>query len=419
MGLIFLVGNGASIKNADKKMAKQTVRDIEIAGAKVLVRVDFNVPLAAGEVADDTRLRGALPTLQYLREAGAALILMSHLGRPKGKKVAEMSLQPVAKRLGELLGSQVVLAPDCIGEEVEEMARKLSPGQILLLENLRFYPEEEANDAEFARRLAGLGEVYANDAFGAAHRAHASTEGIVHHVPVAVSGLLMEREICYLDRALKEPQRPFVALLGGAKVSGKIEVIEYLLDKVDALLIGGGMSYTFFKAMGLEIGASLLEEDCLEVARQVLDRVEGKGGELLLPVDCVVARGPLAEAQTQVVSRKAIAAGWEGVDIGPRTRRLFAERIGRARTVVWNGPLGVFEIESFAAGTREVGEALAAATERGTTISIIGGGDTAAALSQADLSASMTHISTGGGASLECLAGSVLPGVAAIAEKGG
>ena len=399
-------------------MATQTLRDIKIAGARVLVRVDFNVPLAAGEVADDTRLRGALPTLQYLREGGAAVILMSHLGRPKGKKVAEMSLQPVAKRLGELLGSQVVLAPGCIGEDVEEMVRKLFPGEVLLLENLRFCPEEEANDADFARRLAGLGEVYANDAFGAAHRAHASTEGIVHHVPVAVSGLLMEREIRYLNQALKEPQRPFVALLGGAKVSGKIEVLEYLLDQVDALVIGGGMSYTFFKAMGLEIGASLLEENCLEVARQVLGKAEEKGVELLLPVDCVVARGLVASAPDQVVPRQAIAAGWEGVDIGPRTRQLFVERIGRARTVVWNGPLGVFEIESFAAGTRQVGEALALATEKGATISIIGGGDTAAALSQAGLNGRMTHISTGGGASLECMAGRVLPGVAALSKKG-
>ncbi len=398
-------------------MAKKTVEDIDVAGKRVLVRVDFNVPLDAQGVVDDTRIQGALPTLQYLLDRGATLILMSHLGRPKGKRVADMSLQPVAARLDAVLGMSVELAPDCVGEGVEELARALSAGGILLLENLRFHPEEEANETDFSRRLAALGEIYVNDAFGAAHRAHASTEGIVHHLPVAVSGFLMNKEIRYLDDALKNPQRPFVAILGGAKVSGKIEVIEHLLDKVDVLIIGGGMPYTFFKVMELEIGNSLLEEDGLDLAAQVLRKGEEARVEILLPVDCVVADRFAADARTQVVAREDIPPGWEGVDIGPRTRQLCKERIGQARTVVWNGPLGVFEMEPFAAGTREVGQALAAATEKGGAISIIGGGDTAAALNQAGLSDRMTHVSTGGGASLECMAGRVLPGVAALADK--
>ena len=401
-------------------MAKQTVEDIEVAGKRVLVRVDFNVPLDdRQQVTDDTRVQGALPTLQYLLDQGAALVLMSHLGRPKGKRVPEMSLQPVATRLQEVLGKSVQLAPDCVGDEVEKLARALEPGQVLLLENLRFHAEEEANDPEFAGQLAAMGEVYVNDAFGAAHRAHASTEGIVHHLPVAVSGLLMEKEIRYLDEAIKDPKRPFVALLGGAKVSGKIEVTENLLDKVDVLIIGGGMAYTFFKAMGLEIGDSLLEEECIQVAEQALKNAGEKGVELLLPVDCVVADRFAADAQTRVVSREEIPTGWQGMDIGPQTRALFQEKVGQARTVVWNGPLGVFEMEAFAVGTRAVGEILAAATEEGTAISIIGGGDTAAAMKQAGLSDRMTHISTGGGASLECMGGRVLPGVAALAEKKG
>ena len=401
-------------------MAKQTVEDIEVAGKRVLVRVDFNVPLDdRQQVTDDTRVQGALPTLQYLLDQGAALVLMSHLGRPKGKRVPEMSLRPVATRLQEVLGKPVQLAPDCVGDEVEKLARALVPGQVLLLENLRFHAEEEANDPEFAGQLAALGEVYVNDAFGAAHRAHASTEGIVHHLPVAVSGLLMEKEIRYLDEAIKDPKRPFVALLGGAKVSGKIEVIENLLDKVDVLIIGGGMAYTFFKAMGLEIGDSLLEEECIQVAEQALKNAGEKRVELLLPVDCVVADRFAADAQTRVVSREEIPTGWQGMDIGPQTRALFQEKVGQARTAVWNGPLGVFEMEAFAIGTRAVGESLAAATEGGTAISIIGGGDTAAAMTQAGLSDRMTHISTGGGASLECMGGRVLPGVAALAEKKG
>ena len=400
-------------------MAKLTVNDIDVAGKRVLVRVDFNVPLDdEHRVADETRIRGALPTLEYLLKEGASLVLMSHLGRPKGKRVPEMSLQPVAARLAEMLGQEVQVAPDCVGREVERLAGSLPPGQVLLLENLRYHAEEEANDAEFARGLAALGEIYVNDAFGAAHRAHASTEGIVHHLPLAVSGLLMEKEIRYLDETISDPQRPFVAILGGAKVSGKIEVIENMLDKVDALIIGGGMAYTFFKAMDLEIGDSLLEEQCIEVAGRALRDAEEKDVDVLLPEDCVVADCFDAGAETQVVARDGIPAGWQGVDIGPRTRQVFRDQVSGARTVVWNGPLGVFEMEPFAVGTREVGEALAAATERGA-VSIIGGGDTAAAMAQAGLSDRMTHISTGGGASLECMAGRALPGVEALTEKEG
>jgi len=400
-------------------MAKMTVKDVDVAGKRVLVRVDFNVPLDDNQkITDDNRIQAALPTIQYLLEQGAAVILMSHLGRPKGKKVPEMSLAPAAEHLGELLGKDVELAPDCIGPEVEKLAGELQAGEVLVLENLRFYAEEEGNDPEFAAKLAALGDLYVNDAFGTAHRAHASTEGVTHSLPTAVSGMLMEKEITYLDETLKSPARPFVAILGGAKISGKIEVIENLLDKVDALIIGGGMAYTFFKAMGLEIGNSLLEEDRIEVAKQVMANAEKKGVELLLPVDCVVADDFSADANKQTVAREQMPVGWEGVDIGPQTRQLFSEKVRQARTVAWNGPMGVFEMEPFAIGTLQVAEALAEASEKGT-VSIIGGGDTAAAVIQAGLSERMTHISTGGGASLECMGGRVLPGVAALTEKEG
>ncbi|MCH2661394.1 phosphoglycerate kinase [bacterium] len=398
-------------------MAKQSVVDLDAAGRRALVRVDFNVPLDDGQnIVDDTRIRAALPTIERLLAQGAAVVLMSHLGRPLGARVPELSLEPVAARLSELLGREVALAADCVGSDVAAQAAALAPGQILLLENLRFHAAEEQNAEAFARQLAALGDLYVNDAFGAAHRAHASTEGVTHHVARAVSGLLMEREIAYLDDALRQPQRPFTAILGGAKISGKIEVIEHLLDKVDALLIGGGMSYTFFKALGLEIGDSLLEEDRIDTARQVIDQAEARDLELLLPIDCVVADRFAADARTQVVPRDALPVGWEGVDIGPATRALYAEKIAAGGTVVWNGPLGVFEMEPFARGTRAVGAALAAATKAGA-VSIIGGGDTAAALAAAGLAEGMTHISTGGGASLECMGGRVLPGVAALADK--
>ena len=398
-------------------MAKKTLSDIDVSGKRALVRVDFNVPLSEDqEITDDTRIRAAVPTIQYLLEGGASVVLMSHLGRPKGRVVPEMSLAPTAVRLGELLGIEVRLAPDCVGSIVEERAAALEPGQVMLLENLRYKPEEEANDPDFSKALAGLGDLYVNDAFGAAHRGHASTEGIAHHVPEAVSGLLMEREITYLDETLRQPARPFVAVLGGAKISGKIEVIENLLDKVDALIVGGGMSYTFFKAMGLEIGVSLLEEDRIGVARDLIARCGEQDVELLLPVDVVVADRFAVDAQTQVVNRDAMPKEWEGVDIGPATRALYSERVKGAGTVVWNGPLGVFEMEPFAQGTLGVAQALFEATEGGT-ISIIGGGDTAAAVTQMGLADGMTHISTGGGASLECMGGRILPGIVALSDK--
>jgi phosphoglycerate kinase len=404
-------------------MAKMTVKDVDVAGKRVVVRVDFNVPLNDElQITSDQRIQASLPTIRYLIEHQAAVILMSHLGRPKGKVVPEMSLRPAARRLGELIGQEVKLAPDCIGPQAQAMAQQLRPGQVLMLDNLRFHDEEEANDAGFAQQLASLGELYVNDAFGAAHRAHASTEGITHYLKTAVSGLLMEKEITYLDEMLKSPQRPFLAILGGAKITGdkknpgKIEVIENLMDKVDALIIGGGMAYTFYRAMGLEIGTSLLEENSIPTATRVMNDAKAKGVDLLLPVDCVIADTFAADARTQVVARDKMLPGWQGLDIGPATRRLFASKIAAARTIVWNGPLGVFEMEAFAVGTREVAQAVAEATDRGA-VSIIGGGDTASAIEQAGVAKRLTHISTGGGASLECMAGRVLPGVAALADK--
>ena len=398
-------------------MAKRTIRDLDIAGKRILVRVDFNVPLDEdGRIIDDTRIRSALPTIEHLLAQGASVILMSHLGRPRGQRIPKLSLAPVAERLSQLLGRAVGMAPDCVGAEVAAQAAALQPGQVLLLENVRFHPEEEQNEQTFARQLAELGDAYVNDAFGAAHRAHASTEGVPRCMGAGVSGLLMEREISYLDEALRRPQRPFTAILGGAKISGKIELIEHLLNQVDALLIGGGMAYTFFKAMGLEIGDSLLEEDCLDTARQLLTRVEDEGLDLQLPADCVVADRFAAGAQAQVVARDAIPRGWQGMDIGPQTRQRYADQIARGGTIVWNGPLGVCEMESFAQGTQQIVQALADATREGA-LSIIGGGDTAAAVTQAGLAQAMTHISTGGGASLECMSGRVLPGVAILDDE--
>ncbi len=398
-------------------MAKRTIRELDVAGKRVLVRVDFNVPLdEAGRIVDDTRIRAALPTVEHLLAQGASVILMSHLGRPRGRRVPALSLAPVAERLSQLLGRAVGMAPDCVGTEVAAQAAALQPGQVLLLENVRFHPQEEQNERTFAQHLAELGDAYVNDAFGAAHRAHASTEGVPRCMGAGASGLLMEREIAYLDETLRCPQLPFTAVLGGAKISGKIELIEHLLDRVDALLIGGGMAYTFFKAMGLEIGDSLLEEDRLDTARQLLTRVEKGGLDLQLPVDCVVADRFAADAQVQVVARDAIPRGWQGMDIGPQTRQRYADQIARGGTIVWNGPLGVCEMVPFAQGTQQVAQALAAATREGA-VSIIGGGDTAAAVAQAGLAQAMTHISTGGGASLECMSGRVLPGVAVLDDE--
>ena len=397
-------------------MAKLLVTDLDLEGIPVLVRVDFNVPLDGGEVADDTRLKAALPTVRHILDQGGRPILMSHLGRPKGQVVPELSLKPVAERLEALLGSRVILAPDCVGPDTEAAVKGAPAGAVVLLENLRFHPEEEANDPEFARQLAESGKAYVNDAFGTAHRAHASTEGVTHYFVDCAAGFLMQRELEYLGAALSEPARPFVAIMGGAKISGKIDVIENLLPRVDALLIGGGMAYTFFRAMGLEIGHSLLEEDRIGVAEGLLKRSESDETRLLLPVDCVVAPELAEGVEGRAVLRDGIPADMEALDIGPETRRLFAQEISRASTVVWNGPMGVFEIDAFAAGTRAVAEALAEATDKGAT-TVVGGGETAAAVAEYGLSDRLTHVSTGGGASLEFLEGKTLPGVAALTDR--
>lgn len=395
-------------------MNKLTVKDIDVKGKRVLVRVDFNVPMEDGRVTDETRLVAALPTLRLLREQGARIILMSHLGRPKGRPDPSLRLDPVAQRLSELLGLAVKKADDCIGPEVEEAVASLGEGEVLLLENLRFHPEEEANDPDFAKALARLGDVYVNDAFGAAHRAHASTEGVARHLP-AVAGLLLAREIEVLGKALHAPERPFVAILGGAKVGDKIGVIENLMAKVDVLVIGGGMAYTFLKAKGLEIGKSLLDEGRIEFARSLLQRAEAGEVRLVLPQDVVVADAFSPDANSQIVSIDQIPAEWEGMDIGPKTREAIAAVVRDAKTVLWNGPMGVFEFPQFAAGTRAVAEAVASSG----AFSIVGGGDSAAAVQQAGLADRISHVSTGGGASLEFLEGKELPGVAALTDADG
>jgi len=390
-------------------MGKKTVRDIEVKGRRALVRVDFNVPLADGKVADDTRIRAALPTIQYLLEQGAAVILMSHLGRPKGQVREELRMDPVARRLSHLLGLEVIRLGDCVGPEVESTAAHLEPGQVALLENLRFHPEEEENDLDFAQQLASLADVYVNDAFGTAHRAHASTAGVSQYLP-SVSGLLMERELKVLGNALSNPVRPFVCILGGAKVSGKIGVIRNLLSKVDSFLLGGGMANTFLKAQGHEVGESLLEDESLPVARQIMEEA---GGKLVLPVDVVVADAFAADAKAKTVSVQKVPADWRILDVGPETLSLFEEKLASAKTVVWNGPMGVFEFPRFAAGTVTLAKIL---TETQAT-TIVGGGDSIAALRQAGLLNRMSHVSTGGGASLEFLEGKTLPGVAALEDK--
>ena len=393
-------------------MNKKTLRDVDVAGKRVLVRVDFNVPIDNGEVADDTRIRAALPTVQYLIDKRARSILCSHLGRPKGTPKPEFSLAPVAQRLGRLLGREVAFAPDCVGAEVAAIVARMKAGDVVLLENLRFHKEEEANDPQFAAQLASLADIYVDDAFGSAHRAHASTAGVAADLP-AVAGFLMEKELEFLGKALAAPEHPFVAILGGAKVSDKIGVIENLLGKVDALLVGGGMANTFFKAQGLDVGRSLVEEDKLDVARELLR----KGGDkLVLPVDVVCAPEMDAAAETRTTATDAVPGGWRILDIGPKTVDLFKDKLRGARTVIWNGPMGVFEMAPFARGTTAVARALAELPGDATTI--IGGGDSAAAVEQAGVADRVTHVSTGGGASLEFLEGRKLPGVEALEDKG-
>lgn len=394
----------------NKPACKKTIRDVDVQGQKVLVRVDFNVPQdESGRVTDDTRIRAALPTIRYLRENGARVILMSHLGRPKGKVVEKLRLDPVADRLAELLGQPVRKLDEAIGSNVREAVTAMRPGDVLLLENLRFYPEEEDNDPTFARQLASLADLYVNDAFGTAHRAHASTEGVAHYLP-AVAGLLMAKEVDFLSRALQSPDRPFVAILGGAKVSDKIGVIDNLLSKVDKLLIGGGMANTFLLAMGYDVGESLAELDKIDMAKELLARGKDK---LVLPVDAVVADAFNAEANRQVVAVDAVPAGWRILDIGPETVKRYAEALQGARTVVWNGPMGVFELEPFAVGTMAIAHAVADLPEATT---IVGGGDSVAAVEAAGVADRITHISTGGGASLEFLEGRELPGVAILQD---
>ncbi len=397
-------------------MDKKTVRDVDVKGKRALVRVDFNVPLdAERNITDDTRIRASLPTIQYLLDNGAAVILMSHLGRPKGAVNEKYSLAPVAQRLSTLLGRPVQMAPDSVGPQVEAQAKALQPGQVLLLENLRFHKEEEKNDAEFAKQLGSLGEIYVNDAFGSAHRAHASTEGVTHSLP-GVAGFLMEKEINYLGSALENPKRPFVAIVGGAKVSDKITVLDRLISMVDKLLIGGGMANTFLKAEGYEIGDSLFEEGSVDTARDLIAKARQRNLELLLPSDVVVADRFAPDANTKVVDVNQIEPGWRIMDIGPKTIDAFRQALADAQTIVFNGTLGVAEWPAFAKGTNAIIEALAERTRAGAT-TIIGGGDSAAAVEQVGAADKMSHVSTGGGASLEFLEGRVLPGVAALQEK--
>ena len=389
-----------------------TVRDVDVSGKRVFVRVDFNVPMdKVGNITDDTRIRAALPTIRYLIDHGAKTIVASHLGRPDGQVVERLRLAPVAQRLSELLGRPVQMAPNSVGSEVEAMVQKMKPGDVLMLENIRFHPEEEKNDREFARKLAALADVYVNDAFGAAHRAHSSTAGIAEFLP-AVAGLLMEKEVVTMGRALETPARPFDAIIGGAKVSTKIGVLTNLLDKVDYLLIGGGMANTFLAAQGYEVGKSLMEAEHLDLARDLLLRGDEK---IVLPVDVVVADKLAADAKWKVTDVEAVPPDWMIVDIGPRTVERFKDFIGKAKTIVWNGPMGVFEIAPFASGTRAIAEALAGSS----ALTIVGGGESVAAVEQMGVADKITHVSTGGGAALEFLEGRVLPGVAALRRKSG
>jgi phosphoglycerate kinase len=406
--------------SSKKTMNKKSVKDIDVQGKKVLMRVDFNVPVNEdGSVGDDTRIVAALPTITYLLEQGASIILMSHLGRPKGEVKPEFTLKPVAAALAAKLGKPVAFATDCVGADAQAKTAALKPGEIVLLENLRFHAEEEGKGCSeeaketFTKALAALGDVYVNDAFGTAHRAHASTAGVTAYVKESVAGLLLEKEITYLAKTLESPEHPFVAIIGGAKISGKIDVVINLMDKCDTILIGGGMAYTFFKAMGQKIGGSIHEDDKMELATQIMADAKAKGVKFLLPVDNKIGDDFSESANTEIVTGD-IPDGWEGMDIGPETQKLFAAEIASAKTVVWNGPMGCFEMAPFAAGTNAVAQAVADNT---ACISIIGGGDSVAAIKKAGLDDKVTHISTGGGASLELMEGKVLPGLAALTDK--
>jgi phosphoglycerate kinase len=398
-------------------MNKLTINDIDLKNKKVLVRVDFNVPLDENmNITDDIRITSSLPTIKKIVSDGGKAILMSHLGRPKGKPNPKYSLKPVAVRLSQLLGKEVKLASDCIGNEVKALVNAMKPGDVILLENLRFHEEEEKNDPEFAKQLAELGDVYVNDAFGSAHRAHASTEGLTKFITVSVAGYLMQKELDYLGGAIENPKRPYLAILGGAKISGKIDVIMNLFNKVDSMIIGGGMAFTFYKAEGKEIGTSLLEAEKIDIAKQVLEKAKTSKMKILFPVDVVVVKEFNNDSPSEVVSIDKMPSDKMGLDIGPETIKLFREEILKSKTIVWNGPMGVFEMDNFAKGTNAVAEALVDATGKGA-ITVIGGGDSAAAIAKAGLADKVSHVSTGGGASLEFLEGKILPGVAALTDK--
>ena len=397
-------------------MNKLSIDKVDLKNKRVLVRVDFNVPLDENKnVSDDLRIKASLPTIKKIIHDGGKAILMSHLGRPKGERKATLSLKPAANRLSELIGKEVKLAPDCIGAETEKLVNEMNPGEVVLLENLRFHKEEEKNDPDFSKELAKLGDIYINDAFGSAHRAHASTEGVTKFIKICAAGYLMQKELDYLGSALANPKRPYCAVLGGAKISGKIDVITNLMDKVDTLIIGGGMAFTFFKAQGKEIGKSLLESEKLELAKELLEKLQKSSIKFLLPVDIVVADEFSNDSPSQTVSVDKIPSDKRGLDIGKESIKLFTDELLGSKTIIWNGPMGVFEMSNFAEGTFAIAEALVNATGKGA-VTVIGGGDSAAAISEAGLEDKVSHVSTGGGASLEFLEGKVLPGVAALTE---
>jgi phosphoglycerate kinase len=398
------------------EMNKLSIENIDLKNKRILVRVDFNVPLDENlNITNDIRIVSSLPTIKKIIEADGKAILMSHLGRPKGEKKPEFSLKPIAKRLGELLGKEVKLSPDCVGTETESLVNEMKAGDVVLLENVRFHKEEEKNDTEFAKQLASLGDVYVNDAFGSAHRAHSSTEGVTNFIKTCAAGYLMQKELDYLGNALANPKRPYCAILGGAKISGKIDVITNFLDKVDTLIVGGGMAFTFIKAQGKEIGRSLLEQEKLDLAKELLEKLKSTNIKFLLPVDVVAAGEFKNDSQSVTVSVDNIPADKMGLDIGPETIKLFSEEVLNSKTIVWNGPMGVFEMENFAKGTFEIARMLEKATGNGA-VTVIGGGDSAAAISKAGLAKKVSHVSTGGGASLEFLEGKILPGVAALTD---